>query len=60
MDHTEVRGSKPINTIAASYGIMEYVEGSQLLECDKIIFTDHWAYIIDTNSEDYFDNQLSS
>ena len=59
MDHTEVRGSKLIDTIAASHGIMEYVEGSILLEYNELIFTDHRAYIVDLNLEDYFEDQLS-
>ena len=60
MDHTEVRGSKPIDTVAASYRIIDYVEDSQLLECNDIVFTDHRAYVIDINLEDYFNDQLSS
>ena len=60
MDHAEVRGSKPIDTITASYRIIEYVEGSQLLKYGEIIFTDHQAYIININLEDYFIDQLSS
>ena len=60
MDNTEERGLKPIDTIAASYGISEYVEGSKLIECNDIIFTDHRSYIIDINIKDYFNDQLSS
>ena len=59
MDNTEERGSKPIDTIAASYRISKYVEGSKLIECNDIIFTDHRSYIVDINIEDYFNNQLS-
>ena len=60
MDNTEERGSKPIDTIAVSYGISEYIEGSKLIECNDIIFTNHRSYIIDINIEDYFNDQLSS
>ena len=59
MDHIEVRGSTPIDTIAISHGAMKYVEGSRLMECNKIIFTDYRAYIVDVNLNDYFDDQIS-
>ena len=52
MNNTEERGLKLIDTIAASYGISEYVEGSKLNECNDIIFTDHRSYIVDINIED--------
>ena len=60
MDYTEVRGSKPINTVAASYGIIEYIEVSKLMVSNNIIFTNYRANIIDTNIGDYFEDQLSS
>jgi len=59
MDHIEVRGSTLIDTIAMSHGVMEYVEGSRLMECNEIIFTDHRAYIVDINLNNYFDDQIS-
>lgn len=59
LDHTESRGSKPIDTIAISRGLKEFVEGCMLQECNDIILTDHRSYIIDLNLEAYFDQHLS-
>ena len=54
MDKMEIQGSKPIDTIAASHRILEYVEGCFLLEYNEIVFTNHRSYVIDMNLEEYF------
>jgi len=59
LEKTFINGSKPIDSIAASEGIFEYIEECQLLDYNQIIFSDHRSYIIDVNIKDYFNNQLS-
>ena len=59
MDKIEIHGSKLIDIVAASYGVLEYVKGYQLLEHNEIIFIDYRSYIIDVNLEEYFKEQLS-
>ena len=59
MDHTQVRGSKPIDTIAVSCGILEYIEGCRLMECKEITLTDHRSCLINLNLVDYFQGQTS-
>ena len=41
MDNTFIRESTPIDTIAMTPGIMEYVEGCQLYETNWFILSDH-------------------
>ena len=60
MDKTSKKGSQTIDSIAASEGVMEYVEGSKLLDFNDIVFTDHRRYITDVNIEEYFGTQLSN
>ena len=59
LDSTEINGSKPIDTIAASTGIIEYVKGYKLIGSNDIVQSDHCAYIVDVNFEEYFQEQLS-
>ena len=59
MDHTQVRGSKPIDTIAVSHGMLEHVEGHRLMECKEIILIDHRSHLIDLNLEGHFKDQMS-
>ena len=37
-----------------SLGIIEYVEGCKLFEIEEITLTDHRAYTVDINLEQYF------
>ena len=60
IDHTDVRGFKPIDTIALSHGILEHIDGCRLLECNETKLTDHRSYLIDLNLEDSFQDQMSS
>ena len=60
MDKTYVHGSNPIDTIAMSEGLLEYVEGSKLLSHNEIVNTDHRAYVVDVNLEGYFEDEMSS
>ena len=59
MDKTYIGGSTPINSIAASLGLLEYVEGSKLMNHNDIVLSDYRGYIVDINFEAYFHEQLS-
>ena len=59
MDNTFIRGSAPIDTIAISLRLSEFVEGYKLFETNKFVVSDHRAYVIDINLEGYFGEQLS-
>ena len=41
MDHTHSRGTKCIDSIAATPNIRKHIEGSKLFETNEIINTDH-------------------
>ena len=60
LDNTNINGSQPIDSIAASFGIMQHIEGCQLLGNNDILYSDHRAYIIDANFEEYFNDNFSS
>ena len=54
MDNTFIRGSAPIDTIAISLGLSEFIKGYKLFKTNKFVVSDHQAYIIDINLEGYF------
>ena len=43
----------------ATYNIMNYVEGSALLEIDSISNIDHRAFLVDINIVEYFEDNFS-
>jgi len=49
----------PINSIAATHGILEFIEECKLLPYNEVIFSDHRAYVVNINLEEYFNEQLS-
>ena len=51
LDYVFIARSKYIDSIAASYNLIEFVEGSQLYNTNKIINTDYRSYMIDINIE---------
>ena len=53
-------GSNPIDLIAVSEGLIDFVEGSKLIPHNEIVWSNHRAYIIDINLEDYFNKEMSS
>jgi hypothetical protein len=59
LDKTYKKGSRTIDSIAASSGIMNYIEGSKLVNYSEIVETDHRGYIIDVAMEEYFDIEFS-
>ena len=60
LDSTNINGSKPIDSIALSSGVIDFIEGAKLLGNKNVIITDHRAYMIDFNMEEYFQDQFSS
>ena len=59
MDRTCINGNNPIDTFAVSEGLIEYVEGVKLVPHNEIVNSDHRAYIVDINIEDYFEDEFS-
>ena len=57
-DSTYKHGSKQIDSIAASNGIMNYIEGSRLMNYNEIIQSDHRAYMIDIDIREYFKDEF--
>jgi len=55
-ESTYCYGSKCINTIAAIAGIINYVDGCTIIECNELIITNHREYLVDVNLERYFDS----
>ena len=53
-DSTYKFGSKCINTIAASIGIMKIVNGCILLDFEELIISNHRGFIVDLDLEEYF------
>ena len=60
MDKTCKSGSKPIDSFAASAGILDYIEGSMLLDYNDIFETDHRGYMVDIALDEYFEMEFSS
>ena len=52
-------GSRTIDSLAATTGSMEHVEGCKLLGYDDVVESDHRSYLIEIAMEDYFNEQLS-
>ena len=56
---TYKNGSKTIDSIAATSGILEYVDGCELLGYNEVVETDHRSYIVDISLNDYFNDEMS-
>ena len=59
IDKTHISRLTPIDSIAASEGAMEFVEGLKLINDNNIAFSEHCAYVVYFNIEEYFNAQLS-
>ena len=59
LDHTFRDRIEYIYSIAVTPNVIEYIEGSKLLEINTIIDTDHWSFIVNINLEKYFQEQIS-
>ena len=60
MDKTCKSGSKPIDSFAASAGMLEHIEGCMLLDYNEIVETDHRGYVVDIALDEYFELEFSS
>ena len=59
LDCTYIGGSRCIDSIAGTQNILDFMEGSKLLEANEIIILDYRAFVIDINMESYFKERLS-
>jgi len=59
LDSTYKHGSKQIDSIAATNGIMNYIEGCRLMNYNEIVESDHRAFMIDVDIEEYFNDEFS-
>ena len=59
LNNKHAYGSKPIDSIAGTSGIVEHVEGCALLNHNEVVPSDHRAYIVDLNAEEHFQNEMS-
>ena len=58
-DNTYKYGSKCIDVVMCTYGIIDYISGCQLTECDKVIINDHRGYLVDIEIERYCETTIS-
>ena len=58
-DNTHKDRKNYINIVVISYGLVEYVKGSKLVEYDEIVNSDHRGYLVNINIVNYFDNSNS-
>ena len=59
LDHTFKYGTKCIDVVLCSYGLLEYISGCQIVECDEVILNDHRGYVVDLEIERYCQCKLS-
>ena len=60
MEKTFKPGTKPIDSIAASTGVIEHIEGYKLLDYNEIVETDHRGHVIDIALDTYFELEFCS
>ena len=53
-DNTHVTGSKQIDAVLATDGIVQSIKGSLLVEVNEIIENDHRGFIFDIDIQEYF------
>ena len=51
--------SNTIDTIAASEGLIDFIEQLKLLAHDEILPSDYRVHTVDINLEDYFNEELN-
>ena len=59
LDKTHKKGSRTVDSTAASSGITEHTEGSKLVDYSEIVETDHRGHIIDAAMEECFNIEFS-
>ena len=60
LDKIYKHGSKPIDSIAATAGVIDYIERCQLVDYNKIIEIDHRGFIVNVVLDEYFELEFSS
>jgi len=55
MDKTYIGGSVPIDSVAATPSIIEYIEVCKLLLHCEVVLSDYRSYLVDINFEAYFE-----
>ena len=58
-DNTHKYGKNCIDAALCTYGVIQFIEGCQMTECDEIILNDHRGYIVDINIEEYYNVKLN-
>ena len=58
MCKTCVNGSRPIDAVHASNGIMEYAEGCKILSNNAILKSDYRSYLVDIALDEYFEDEF--
>jgi len=59
MDNTYKYGTKCIDIVMCTYGLVEFISGCQMVEYDKVILNDHRGYLVDIEIERYCQCKLS-
>ena len=54
LDNACILGMQPIDIIAISSSPLEFIEGCKLLNYDEIALSNHRAYEVGNNIEEYF------
>ena len=60
LDKIEIIGSTLIDSIVSSAGEIEYIKEYTLLHSNQFAYLDYSAWIVNTNLDDHFREQLSS
>ena len=58
-DGTLEYGTKCIDYVLVSEGMLNVAEGIELIECNKIVDSDHFGYLTDLNLETYFEEEFN-
>ena len=52
-------GSKCVDFVLGTEGVMNIVDGIELIECNEKVDSDHRGYLIDVNLEEFFESSFS-
>ena len=58
-DGTFEYGTKCVDYVLVSEGMLNVVEGIELIECNEIVDSDHRGYLTDLNLETYFKEEFN-
>ena len=59
LDNTFKNGTKCIDVVLSTQGLLEHVAGCQMVECDEVIMNDHRGHMVDLEIERYCEMKLS-